>query len=112
MGISHCIGRKVKFDHWADLSLQSDKYELDLARSMITVNTHDAKSSLSKLLAAVEEKGEVVLICRNGKPIAEMKAVKAATSRLEPNPALKVTFAPGFDPTEPAMEEDWPEENR
>jgi antitoxin (DNA-binding transcriptional repressor) of toxin-antitoxin stability system len=70
---------------------------------MITVNTHEAKSKLSALLAAVEEKGEVVLICRNGKPVAEMKAVKPAVrNRLKPDPALKVTFAPGFKPTEPA----------
>ena len=94
------------------MSLQRGRNELDLAKSMITVNTHEAKSNLSKLLAAVGEKGEVVLICRNGKPIAEMKAVKAAAGRLEPNPALKVTFAPGFDPTEPATQEDWPEDNR
>ncbi len=79
---------------------------------MITVNTHEAKSKLSELLAAVEEKGEVVLICRNGKPVAEMRAVKSAAARLTPDPALKVTFAPGFVPTEPATEEDWPEENR
>jgi antitoxin (DNA-binding transcriptional repressor) of toxin-antitoxin stability system len=81
---------------------------------MITVNTHEAKSKLSQLLAAVEEKGEVVLICRNGKPVAEMKAVqgKAVGDRLTPDPALKVTFAPGFDPTEAATEEDWPEEYR
>ena len=79
---------------------------------MITVNTHQAKSQLSKLLAAVEEEGEVVLICRNGKPVAEMKAVETARDRLKPDRALKVRFAPGFDPTEPASEEDWPEENR
>ena len=88
------------------------KYELDLAKSMITVNTHEAKSNLSKLLAAVEDNNEVVLICRNGKPIAEMRAVRIAANRLTPDPALKVTFAPGFDPTEPATEEDWPKENR
>ena len=85
---------------------------LDLAKFMITVNTHEAKTNLSALLAAVEEKGEVVLICRNGKPVAEMKAVASARDRLTPDPALKVTFAPGFDPTEPAGEADWPEEYR
>ncbi len=78
---------------------------------MITVNTHKAKSTLSKLLTAVEKKGEIVLICRNGKPIAEMKAF-STTGRLTSNPDLKVTFAPGFNPTEPATEADWPEENR
>jgi antitoxin (DNA-binding transcriptional repressor) of toxin-antitoxin stability system len=79
---------------------------------MITVNTHEAKSNLSKLLAAIEDKGEVVLICRNGKPVAEMKAIKTVAGRLTPDPSLKVTFALGLDPTEPATEEDWPEENR
>ncbi len=79
---------------------------------MITVNTHQAKTQLSKLLAAVEEQGEVVLICRSGKPVAEMKAVAPAHDRLKPDRALKVRFAPGFDPTEPATEEDWPEESR
>jgi prevent-host-death family protein len=81
------------------------------ATKMITVNTHQAKSQLSKLLAAVEE-GEVVLICRSGKPVAEMKAVAPARDRLKPDRALKVKFARGFNPTEPATEEDWPEESR
>jgi antitoxin (DNA-binding transcriptional repressor) of toxin-antitoxin stability system len=80
---------------------------------MISVNTHEAKTRLSALLAAIEEKGEVVLICRNGKPVAEMKAVKPAVRRrLKPDPTLKVVFAPGFDPVEPATGEDWPEEDR
>jgi len=79
---------------------------------MITVNTHEAKSQLSKLLAAVEEEGEVVLICRSGKPVAEMKAVKPAHDRLKADRGLKVKFAPGFQPTEPATEEDWPEDAR
>ena len=80
---------------------------------MITVNTHEAKTRLSKLLAAVEEKGEVVLICRNGRPVAEMKAVAAPSLKpLQLDPSLKVTFAPGFDPMEPASEQDWPEECR
>lgn len=80
---------------------------------MITVNTHEAKSKLSKLLAAVQDDGEVVLICRNGKVVAEMKAAPPARrQRRKPDRALKVTFAPGFNPAEPATEEDWPEENR
>ena len=83
---------------------------------MITVNTHEAKTRLSALLAAVEQKGETVLICRNGKPVAELTAPKAPTaplrSRLTPNPLLRVTFAPGNDPTEPASEEEWPEDAR
>jgi antitoxin (DNA-binding transcriptional repressor) of toxin-antitoxin stability system len=80
---------------------------------MITVNTREAKSKLSKLLAAIEERGEVVLICRNGKPVAEMKAAKPrARSRLKPPGNLKVRLAPGYDPTEPLSEEEWPSEYR
>ena len=80
---------------------------------MITVNTHQAKTTLSALLAAVEEKGEIVLICRNGKPVAELRApAPPPQDRLTPDPRLRVTFAPGYDPTEPASEEEWPEEAR
>ena len=87
--------------------------ELDLAKFMIMVNTHEAKSKLSALLAAIEENGEVVLICRNGKPVAQMTAAKGiALNRLKPDPTRKVTFAPGFDPSEAATEDDWPEECR
>ena len=80
---------------------------------MITVNTHEAKTNLSALLLAVEERGEVVLICRNGKPIAEMTAATHRhPNRIDPDPALKVAFAPGYDPTEPLAEDEWPSEYR
>ncbi|MCI5113361.1 MAG: type II toxin-antitoxin system Phd/YefM family antitoxin, partial [Candidatus Electrothrix sp. AW2] len=39
---------------------------------MITVNTHEAKTNLSKLLTLVAEKNETVKICRNGKVMAEL----------------------------------------
>lgn len=81
---------------------------------MITVNTHEAKTRLSALLAAVEQKGETVLICRNGKPVAELTAPKAPVSslrsRLTPNPMLAGRIL--YDPTEEATEEEWPEDAR
>lgn len=81
---------------------------------MISVNTHEAKTKLSALLAAVEQKGETVLICRNGKPVAEMKAPgrPSLIDPLQTDPALKVTFMEGFDPVEPATEDDWPSSDR
>ena len=81
---------------------------------MITVNMHEAKSKLLQLLAEVEEHGEVIVIYRSGKPVAEIKAIQGSMigDRFTPDPALKVTFAPGFNPVEPATEKDWPEENR
>ena len=42
---------------------------------MIMVNTHQAKTNLSKLLNLVSEKHEIVRICRNGKPIAVLKEI-------------------------------------
>ena len=80
---------------------------------MITVNTHEAKSRLSSLLAAVEERGEVVVICRHGKPVAELRAVSLRTVAPDPlqtHPELVATIL--YDPTEPASEDEWPSEHR
>lgn len=83
---------------------------------MITANMHEAKSRLSALVKAVEEQGETVILCRNGKEVAEIiprrTSQAKAIRRLVADPALRVTFAPGYDPTEPASEDEWPEECR
>ena len=47
---------------------------------MILVNTHEAKSKLSQLLAQAEA-GETVIICRNGQKIAHLKGISAETSK-------------------------------
>ena len=41
----------------------------------VTVNVHEAKTHLSKLLEQVEQ-GETVVIARAGKPVAELTAFK------------------------------------
>ncbi len=41
---------------------------------MRTVNIHEAKTTLSKLLDEVERGGRVT-IARNGKPVAELRAI-------------------------------------
>ena len=43
---------------------------------MINVNTHSAKTNLSALLLKVENTGEQVTICRNGKPVAKLCPVR------------------------------------
>ena len=43
---------------------------------MVTVNVHEAKTNLSRLLAQVEA-GEDVVIARNGKPVARLVEYKA-----------------------------------
>ena len=80
---------------------------------MITVNMHEAKTRLSELVKAIEEKNEKVIICRDGKPVAEVHRAKPLRrNRLKPNPALRVELAPGFDPVEPLREDEIPPEYR
>jgi antitoxin (DNA-binding transcriptional repressor) of toxin-antitoxin stability system len=45
---------------------------------MRTVNVHEAKTHLSRLLEEVEA-GETVVIARNGQPIAELSAIVRPT---------------------------------
>ena len=44
---------------------------------MVTVNVHEAKTNLSRLLAQVEA-GEDVVIARNGKPVARLVQLNSA----------------------------------
>ena len=79
---------------------------------MIAVNTHEAKTRLSALLAAVEEHGEIVLICRHGKAVAELRSVAASQrSRLAPDASLAVEFV-DYDPLAPLADDEWPMEAR
>jgi antitoxin (DNA-binding transcriptional repressor) of toxin-antitoxin stability system len=80
---------------------------------MTTVNIHEAAARFGALLAAVEEMGETVLICRDGIPVAELKAAasRGNVDRLQPNPDLK-PMAINYDPTEPLSEDEWPAEYR
>lgn len=84
---------------------------------MISVNMHAAKSRLSALVKAVEEDGEIVILCRNGKQVAEITRPHSPEDKpfkrnLTSNPSLRVTFDPGYDPTEPLTEDEWPSECR
>ncbi|MCU0726790.1 MAG: type II toxin-antitoxin system Phd/YefM family antitoxin [Planctomycetes bacterium] len=75
---------------------------------MIVVNTHEAKTRLSALLAAVEEQGEWVRICRNGKPVADLRPVGRQT-----DPLARIERLGGVrfieDPVRPLSAEDWPD---
>ena len=73
-------------------------------------NTHEAKTRLSELLLDVETNGEVILICRNGKPIAELRPVTPAQRRpLRKNPRLQGMRLVD-NPVLPLDPEDWPEQ--
>ena len=43
--------------------------------SMLTINTHEAKTQLSRLLVRVSN-GEEIIIARSGKPVAKLVPVK------------------------------------
>jgi len=81
---------------------------------MIHVNTHEAKSRLSAILASVEETGETVIICRNQKPIAELRAIQTGGKAfLPPHPDLQPAFVSSdFDPAAGVSVGDWPESAR
>ncbi len=73
---------------------------------MISVNTLDAKNRLSELLRLVEGQGEEVILCRNGKPVAELRAIPDAPDHLKAHPHLHgARFLPGWD--EPLFPEGW-----
>ncbi|NQU11312.1 type II toxin-antitoxin system Phd/YefM family antitoxin [bacterium] len=77
---------------------------------MKAVNVHDAKTGLSKLLAAIEQRGARFTICRNGQPVADL-VPHQAVSRLRPDKqlgAIKINYDPAAD-LAPA---DWPAEAR
>lgn len=75
------------------------------------INTHQAKTTLSRLVKEVEEKGTLIRICRNGKPVAELRPIEQDLDPLKLHPEIsKVKFL--ADPTEPVDDDDWPEELR
>lgn len=79
---------------------------------MLKVNTHEAKTRLSKLLELVERTHEEVTICRDGKPVAKLVAAdEPKFDHFRKDPKLAgARFLE--DPCAPLSEEDWPEEFR
>jgi len=65
---------------------------------MQTVNIHEAKTHLSRLLEAVE-KGEDIIIARAGQPIATLTAYKPPRNKIAPPGSMKgqIWMADDFD---------------
>jgi prevent-host-death family protein len=64
------------------------------------VNTHEAKTNLSKLIAEVRA-GEEVVICQAGKPVARLTAIESG--RKVPQLGAwrdKIKLSPGWDSPE------------
>ena len=63
----------------------------------IRVNANEVKTNFAKLLARVE-KGEVVIICKSGRPIARLTPVDEESIRRTPGSAKgQIIIAEDFD---------------
>lgn len=73
---------------------------------MKTVNIHEAKTRLSQFLKETES-GETYIICRNGKPVAQLTQYKPP-KRTAQDPVLsKISIQ--YDPTENLTADEWGE---
>ena len=73
---------------------------------MKSITTYEAKAHLSRILDEVAE-GEVYVITRRGKPVAEIHA-RQDTRRSQPHPVLsKIRI--NYDPTEDLTADEWGE---
>ncbi len=75
---------------------------------MKTVNLYEAKTHLSKLIAQIEVDGEIVVLCRNGKPVADIVPHKPSGAVVQPDPELAGARYLS-DPSAPLDSSDWPE---
>ena len=74
---------------------------------MPTLSVHEAKAKLSSVLLAVEKTGETVVICRHGKPIADITPHRQR-SRMKRHPVMS-RIKLHYDPTEDIETDAWPE---
>jgi len=73
----------------------------------VTVNIHEAKTHLSRLLVRAEA-GERIVIARAGKPIAVLSAVEDRPARRVPGMDKgKVIIHPNFDDSIPEFDDDY-----
>ncbi|MFW6252925.1 MAG: type II toxin-antitoxin system Phd/YefM family antitoxin [bacterium] len=71
---------------------------------MKTVNTHEAKTHLSRILQEVSE-GETYIISRNGVPVAELRK-REEKKRSAVDPVLSRTVL-HYDPAEDLARDEW-----
>lgn len=80
---------------------------------MITVNMHEAKTRLSELVKAVEERNETIVLCRDGREVAEIRRIKRRRLRdLAVEPRFRVEATAGYRPDEPLTDDEWPDQSR
>ena len=75
------------------------------------VNIYDAKAHLSKIINRVQETGESVTICKNGKPVVDLIRHPLERDPLKVDAKLLGAVYDG-NPCAEATAEDWPESLR
>ena len=72
---------------------------------MNTLSIHEAKANLSAVVERVRTRGEPVVLCRYGKPVAQIIPLESRQRgrRSQTHPELAATL--NADPTEPTVEE-------
>ncbi|MBT4836798.1 MAG: type II toxin-antitoxin system prevent-host-death family antitoxin [Methylococcales bacterium] len=76
---------------------------------MLVVNIQDNETNLLSLLAKIERSDEEIIICRNGKPIADLHRHQSK-NRTEAHPTLS-KIQTNYDPVEILTKDEWPEES-
>ncbi|MDP3560118.1 MAG: type II toxin-antitoxin system prevent-host-death family antitoxin [Legionellaceae bacterium] len=61
------------------------------------VNIHDAKTNLSKYLEQIQVDHEMIVICKNGKPVAQLTTYKGSKKRVLGALKGKIKIADDFD---------------
>jgi antitoxin (DNA-binding transcriptional repressor) of toxin-antitoxin stability system len=74
---------------------------------MTTINMHEAKTHLSRLVEDVLQTGEVYVNCRGGTPVAELRSIPKQKDPLKVDPALSVVLHE--NPAQPLEADDWPD---
>lgn len=77
---------------------------------MRTVNVHEAKTQLSAILVEVERTGGTVVVCRHGKPVADIVPHRQRERGAVHGVMGKIVVK--YDVTEELEEEEWPEAAR
>ena len=70
-----------------------------------------SKREYAKLVKAVEERNATVVLCRDGRAVAEIRrlARRRTARNLRPDSRFRVELAPGYRPAEPLTDDEWPD---
>jgi antitoxin (DNA-binding transcriptional repressor) of toxin-antitoxin stability system len=72
------------------------------------VGIAEFKANCTRLISEMERNGEPILLTRRGKVVAELKPASAAKrKRMFGLMEGTITFAPDYDPSEPAYDGPW-----